>query len=278
MIHNIFLDWNQINNRKLITKEPIIKEDSPIKEQIIKERKKKISSKNQEIDLASQPRMILRYKLHQQLNNKGLNYLVSPSQIYKNTQFQFVSLITCDEHKSESQFEFIKNLSAYAKKHQTNIWIYKPALDQMATNLDSLGYIKANILLKHLNNSYLIWIDQDYLILDQNKSMLDIICQYPDKSLILFYSGYKIRMDLMIWKPDEWTANVLNNLYLRKYSNEDPTKVLLEILSYDRDKKHVLVPSQVLMNPEKNWIKSYNDIPLNNQLTEMKMANDQINV
>jgi hypothetical protein len=251
----------------------MIPNQNDTRESIIKEKKKKISDRNQLIEFETQPRIILRRKLHTQLNNIDLKYMLFPCNIYKNPQFKFVTIITNDENKSEIQSEFIDNLINYTKKHHTNIWIYKPEKDQVSTYIDTLGYLKANLLLKHLDNSYLIWIDQDYLILDHNKSMMDIITQYPDKSLIMFYNDYAIRMDFMIWKMDNWSVNVLNHLRMRKYLNQEPTKIFLEILSHDRENKHILVPLQVLINNNKQWIKSYYKLSIQDQLNEMKKAN-----
>ena len=234
-----------------------------VKGDMVNDKKKKISNRNRVIELAEQPRMILRRKLIKKLDEKELNVVVFPSEIYKKPEFQIVSLITHDKQKSKSQLEFVRNVSSYATKYQTNVWLYKPELDQISLNGDDLGYIKAELLLKHLYDSYVIWIDQNYLIENDDKSIMDIVVKYHDKSLILFYSDYKICMDLMIWKPDNWSINVLHHLYMRKYSNDPPNQVFLEILSHDRDNKHVLVPLEALEaldNGRKLIIKSVIDV------------------
>jgi len=277
-MNTLFLDWKEIEKRR--NPRPKLRDlkmhQKTLSKSGLNERQKAIGGRSRRVDLAMQPRMILRRRIHQEINKKGLTYLTSIHSTDEDPPFQFLSLITSDLNESKNQLEFIKNLSNYVKLHSTNLYVYKPELDQVSTDINQLGYLKARILLNHLNKSHLIWIDQDILILDQQKSMLDIISQYPDKNLILFYDDEStLRMNLMIWKPSPWTLKILTTLLAYQSSN-DPTQVLLDILAGDVDRKHVLVPFQVLMNPEKKWMKSFNDIPAVHQPSQMRMANVQL--
>lgn len=195
-----------------------------------KMQKKLISNRNTIINEISQPRNIIRRK-----------------QIAKNFQVFFpgnsialISLFTpnIDNYALES----LVNLFTYCRKHTYTLYWYHQSLDPDY----SPAYSKSRAILNHLkNHKYVIWIDADALIVNQEMRWEQIINININKSLFACQDigAWFLNSGVLIWKNTEWSHNILKLWWDRRlrhptgqlYHQGGDQKQLIDII-FEEDK------------------------------------------